>query len=235
MNKKPDKRIFGLTQNELLIFVILGGLLLCVIVLFVGYIIYNLSRPNPIAVLLPTSIPQPIQQSVQPNIKPTNSPLPVKPSDTPIPQPTLTRAPTYTPAPTNTPQMGTFNNPVPIGVGYTFPGFGTLTVVSSSWIPGQTGFAIVDISFSCQRPAGQKCDTGDFMFDALGGSGNGYGREFDTAIPDPWFGTFNNPPVYGGGVEKGFAGFLITKNENILLMRVRLFLEEGELFFKISK
>jgi len=131
-------------------------------------------------------------------------------------------------------QSGTFNNPVPIGVGYTFPGLGTLTVIKSSWFPGQTGFAIVQIFFSCERPAGQECDTGNFMFDALGGSGNGYSREFDSAIPEPDFGTFINPPVYGGGVEKGYAGFLIKNNESTLMMRVQLLYEDGEFFFTIS-
>ena len=43
-----------------------------------------------------------------------------------------------------------------------------------------------------------------------------------------------NPPLYGGGVENGNIGFLITKNETTLKMRVNLFLKEGEVYFKIS-
>ena len=71
------------------------------------------------------------------------------------------------------------------------------------------------------------------MLDALGASGNGYEEKFDTTIPSPTFG-YDTPPVYGGGTVKGYAGFLIDKNETSLMMRVKLFLENGEIFFKIS-
>ena len=153
MNNKPNNRIFGMTQTELIIVVIMGGLLLCVIVLFGGYIFYDLNRPTPVAVVLPTSIPQNF-------IQPTNSPLPILPPNTPIPQPTFTTTPTSIPAPTTSSQIGTFNSPIPIGIGYKFPGLGTMTVVRSSWLSGQTGFAIVALSFICERPADQECDTG---------------------------------------------------------------------------
>jgi len=231
MNNKSNNRIFGMTKTELTILVIMGGLLLCVIMLFGGYIIYDLNRPIPAAVIPPTAIPQVV-------IQPTNSPLPIQPN-TPIPQPVFTPTPTYIPAPTtstSTSEFGTFNNPVPIGVGYTFPGLGTMTVINSSWLSGQTGFAIVALSFVCERPADQECDTGvgGFMFSALGNSGNGYSKDNDTSIPSPDFGSFMNPPLYGGGVENGNIGFLITQNETSLKMRVNLFLKEGEVYFKIS-
>lgn len=201
MKNKSNNRIFGMTKTEFTILVTMGGLLLCVLMLFGGYIIYDLSRPVPAAVLPPTTVPQVVIQ-------------PTKDSS----------------------QTGTFNNPVPIGIGYTFPGLGTLTVTKSSWIAGQTGYAIVSLSFVCERPADQECDTGvgGFMFSALGDSGNGYSQDYDSSIPSPDFGSFMNPPLYGGGVENGNVGFLITQNETSLKMRVNLFLKEGEVYFKIS-
>lgn len=57
MNEKINKRILGMTQTELLILVAMGGLLLCVLLLF-GYIIY-VNRSNLVATLPPTSILQP--------------------------------------------------------------------------------------------------------------------------------------------------------------------------------
>ena len=127
MNKNPNNRIFGMTQNELIILITMGGLLLCVIILFGGYIIYNLNRSGPVAVIPPTSMPQPV-------IQPTNPPLPIQSPNNPVPQPTFTSAPTNISAPTTSSKFGTFNNPVPIGIGYTFPGFGTLTVIKFSWL-----------------------------------------------------------------------------------------------------
>jgi hypothetical protein len=79
MNKKANNKIFGMTQTELLILVTMGGLLLCVIFLFGGYILYDLNRPNTVAVLPPTSI------------------LPAGSSNTPVPQPMSTTAPTIQP------------------------------------------------------------------------------------------------------------------------------------------
>lgn len=230
MNKKSNNRILGMTQTELIIFVTMGGLLLCAIALFGGYILYDLNRSNPVAILPQTSTPQLITQ-------PTNSPLPLQPSSTPFPQPILITTPTLIPVPTTADQIGTFYNPIPIGVGYTYPGFGTLTVMDSSWQPGQTGFAIVKLSFTCERPASQECDlvvSGHFVLSALGNSGNGYNQEFDSAIPEPGFGSFTNPPLYGGGIETGYVGFLITGDESSLLMRAQIFLQEGDVYFKIS-
>ena len=91
MNKKTNNRILGMTRTEFLILATMGSLLRCVMALFGGYIIYDLNRSNPVAVLPPTSMPQPIQ--------PTNSPLPIKPSDTPIPQFTEIPLPSETPIP----------------------------------------------------------------------------------------------------------------------------------------
>lgn len=100
MNKKTNKRILGMTKTEFLILVTMGGLLLCVLALFGGYIIYDLNRANSVAVLPPTSMPQSIiQPTIQPTLQPTNSPLPVKPLDTLIPQSTETLLPSETPIP----------------------------------------------------------------------------------------------------------------------------------------
>jgi hypothetical protein len=227
MNHKTNNRIFGMNKTEFTILVTMGGLLLCVITLFGGYIIYDLNRPAPVAVIPPTSIPQVV-------IQPTNSPLPSQPN-TPTPLPVFTPTPTDIPAPTAaSPPIGTFNNPVPIGVGYTFPGFGTLTVLNSSWLSGQTGFAIVKLSFVCERPAGQECDLFRFMLSALGNSGNGYNQKYESAIPKPRFGSIANPPLYGGGTETGYVGFLIKGNESSLLMRGQIFSQDGDVYFKIS-
>ena len=58
MDKKQKNRIFGLTERELLIFAIMGGSLLCVIIVFGGYIIYDLNRANPDTASPRTSIQQ---------------------------------------------------------------------------------------------------------------------------------------------------------------------------------
>jgi hypothetical protein len=230
----------SISKIEWVIIGVLGGVAILIVaivgILFLSQTLKAASAP------IPTNLPAsnanlPIAQP-----SPQPSSLNSIPSLTYTPLPTQTQAPTVTDTPLSTPttaptikpSLGTFTNPVPIGIGYKFPGFGTLTVINSSWLPGQTGFAIVKLSFSCERPADQKCDTGNFMLDALGGSGNGYKQEFDTAIPNPTFGTFDNPPVYGGGVENGYAGFLVTNSESALIMRVQLFLQDGEFYFKIS-
>ena len=145
---------------------------------------------------------------------------------------------TSTPVSAVAPQLGTFDNPIPIGSGYNYPGLGTLTVIESEWIPGQTGFAIVKLSFTCERPANQECDifiSDSFMFDALGDSGNGYSEEYNSVIPEPNFAWPLNPPLYGGGTETGYIGLLITNNENSLIMRARTFFEDGYVYFKISQ
>jgi hypothetical protein len=256
-NQKPQ-RYLNLTRNELTIIVVLGGLLLCVLAVFGIYIMYDLSRPLAVAAA-PSAIPQTESSQTQlqsPSPHPVAYPtLPAEwtatsnpgPSATKTPQPTVTTGPSNTPAPTNTPgptlappatataPVATFNNPVPIGTSYTWPGTGTLTVKKSDWKPGQTGYAIVLLSFSCERPADQTCDTGHFLLHAVGGSGNGYSRGFDTAIPEPGFGSFTNPPPHGGGHEEGYAGFLITSSETTLAMQVGIFLQDGEWYFKLSK
>jgi hypothetical protein len=230
----------SISKIEWVIIGVLGGVAILIVaivgILFLSQTLKAASATIPTN--LPASIANPLIAQPSPQPSTLNS-IPAL-TDTPLPSqtqaPTVTDTPLSTPttAPTIKPSLGTFNNPVPIGIGYKFPGFGTLTVINSSWLSGQTGFAIVKLSFSCERPADQKCDTGNFMLDALGGSGNGYKQEFDTAIPNPTFGTFDNPPVYGGGVENGYAGFLVTNSESALIMRVQLFLQDGEFYFKIS-
>lgn len=108
MNKRPNQRILGMTQSELLILFIMGSLLFCTLIIFAGYIIYT-NRSLTVAVIPSTSIPsQPTQPlpsagpiiptlgttiqlpTVPPTIAlPTNTPLP---SETPI-LPTLTQQP----------------------------------------------------------------------------------------------------------------------------------------------
>lgn len=110
-----------------------------------------------------------------------------------------------------------------------------MTVEESRWRPGQTGLAIVYLSFACERPADQACDTGDFLLDAVGKSGSGYKREFESAIPEPDFGSFVNPDVYGGATEKGYVGFLITQHETSLMMKAVIMYQNEEVFFNISE
>lgn len=133
--------------------------------------------------------------------------------------------------------LGTYNNPVQVGNGFRFAGHGTMTVTEARWQPGQTGVAVVEISFTCERPADQPCDTGDFMFDAVGSSGVTYQQEYSGAVPEPPFGSFMNDEVYGGGTQTGYVGFLITGSEEWLMMRVEIFLEieRDPVFFTISR
>jgi hypothetical protein len=225
MNKKAKKRILGLTQREFLILATMGGLVLCIMVLFGGYIIYDLNRPIP-AAPPPTSMPQLIvQQTITP------SPVP----STPISEITSTIAPTNTPVSTSSDLLGTYENPVPMGTDYTFPEFGTLTVVKSYWSPGQTGLAIAELSFTCELPAGQECRLQlAFRLDALGSTGNGYKQPFDATVPLPEFISLLNPPIFGGGTITGNVGFVITNEENFLLMRVQHFPDRVTYFFRIS-
>jgi hypothetical protein len=168
--------------------------------------------------------------------------VPMRPPATNPPAATSALSPTQAPPTLMSPstsgnQIGTFNNPVPIGTGYKYPGFGTLTVINSGWLPNQTGMAIVKLSFTCERPAGQECDlaaTESFQLSVLGNSGNGYNQEFNSTIPEPGFGVFDNPPLYGGGTQTGYVGFLITGNENSLLMRAQIFLQQSYVYIKIS-
>lgn len=139
-----------------------------------------------------------------------------------------------TPVPVPTAVLGKRNNPVSLGTGYLFPGFGTMTVSTSQWRAGNTGIAVVFIQFRCERPSDQLCDTSDFLLDAVGASGNVYERQYESTIPDPAFGEFMNSDVYGGGTVSGYAGFLITGSENSLQMRVNVFLEDIEVFFVIG-
>jgi len=193
-------------------------------------------QPNSEKIAIAIGLTQTAAALTEPKI----SKSPVVPSNIPLLEnttgPTKTPSPTRTLSPTNTPVIGTFDNPIPISLSYRFPGYGTLKVNSSSWMPGQTGLAIVELSFECERPADQECRTGDFMFDVLGGSGNGYTPAFDSGIPTPHFGSFINPPIFGGGVEKGYYGFLITEKEDLLKMRVHILfdLNKDDVFYTIS-
>jgi hypothetical protein len=97
MNKKANKRILGMTQTNLLILITMSGLLLCVIVLFGGYVIYELNRPIPVAIP-PTSMPTLI---TQPSVHLTNTST-LEPRATARPTETLFVIPTITAIPTET-------------------------------------------------------------------------------------------------------------------------------------
>lgn len=270
-NKAQDRlgKFLGMTRNELLILLIMGGLLVCVVMAFEGYILYTASRAVPTQAAMAftppsTSTPAlyvpapsltgwPTDTATGPTVVPTRTRRPtLTPSLSPTPRPTRTPTLTPSPRPTRTPtitvsptrptlapptatvQAGTSGNPVAMGSGFTLPDMGTLTVITSSWAPGQTGLAIVDLSFVCERPTGRRCDTSTLMLDVLGGSGSGYERVFDPAIPEPSFGSYLRPHLYGGETERGNAGFLINNGESSLMMRVRIFLQDGESFFWIG-
>jgi hypothetical protein len=90
MNQKVVGRIFGMTRKQFLILMSMGGLFVCVVLLFGAFFIYNesLSFFNAPLPMMPTAI------------QVTNSPIPVNPSDTPSPQPTFTTSPTLLPTET---------------------------------------------------------------------------------------------------------------------------------------
>ena len=149
---------------------------------------------------------------------------------------TFTITPTFTPSQTRTPRpsptvaLGSRSNPVPQGTNYRFPGYGTVSVVSS-WLPGQTGLAVVSVSFYCERPTSQKCNVLDFMLDAVGSSGTTYPQAFETGIPQPGFWDFMTADVFGGGSKTGYAGFLVNQQENDLQIRVQIMYQPHEIFF----
>ncbi len=127
--------------------------------------------------------------------------------------------------------MGAFLNPIPMGTGRTFPGLGTLTVIQSSWSPGKTGLAVLDLAFSCERPSGQQCSLDNLIIHAVGSSGHSYIRYFDPSIPQPPFGMNENAVLDGGASEWGYWGFLISESETSLKLGVQVFLQDGETFF----
>jgi hypothetical protein len=93
---------------------------------------------------------------------------------------------------------------------------------------------MVQLSFVCARPIGKECKTSALLLNAVGGSGSGYKRVFDPAIPEPGFGYDLNARLYGGGTETGNAGFLVQNGERSLMMLVQVFLKEGRVFFWIG-
>lgn len=251
-------RFLGLTRNELEMLLFLGGMLVCVALAFGGYVIYNTGQAAPGG--LPSPSRKPSRTLIPTGTHPSYYPAPslanwvsgTPATDTPTIRPTRTRAPTSTPRPTSTPtstwtpmpptpvpptatvQLGTAGNPAPIGSALTLPDLGALTVTRSSWLPGQTGLAILELSFVCERPPGSECHTDRLILDAIGSSGTGYQRAFDTAIPQPRFGYGLGAPLYAGGVETGSTGFTIKGNERSIVMRVQIFLQEGQFFFWIG-
>ncbi len=261
MDQGPLGKFLGLTKNELRIFLPMSGLFGCVVMLFASYVLYTSVRAVPAsatptfpalempstptvyqpAPVLLTGWPPWTPGTAGPTKAPTRTPRPTAtPSRTKTPSPTRTPTATATPtltktvAPTATIQFGTSGHPIPIGSGFVFPDFGILTVTNSSWSPGQTGLAIVNLNFVCTRPAGARCATNKLILDALGGSGIGYERVFDPGVPQPSFGYYLGAGLYGGETENGTAGFLIKNAESTLVMRVQIFLEGGEFFFRIG-
>lgn len=162
---------------------------------------------------------------------PTNTPKPTEP-----PRATNTPKPTKTPAPTKAPKVGTRSNPVAVGTGYDFPGYGPMKVTEGRYAPGTTGIAIANISFTCTRPSDQSCSVLDFLLDAIGSSGTNYEQEFSSSVPEPSFWDFMTDDVYGGGTKEGYAGFLIKQPEDSVLMRVSVgFSSDDPVFFVITK
>jgi hypothetical protein len=100
MAKKSNKRILGMRQTEFLTLGILGGILLCILVIGGGYIIYSLNGSSSVAAVSPISAvpsitPEPAQSLPTPTTKPTQTatprPLPtLTPFNTVIPTPALT-------------------------------------------------------------------------------------------------------------------------------------------------
>ena len=160
---------------------------------------------------------------------PTYTPYP---TFTPYPTPILT--PTNLPTPSNTPIIGTFENPVLIGREYLLPGYGRMTVMGSNWGTEQLGLAIIYLSFTCDRPQNQTCNTNDFILEAIGETGKVYPRDFTAEIPKPKFSEFGHSEIRGGETTKGFVGFLITQPESTLVLHVRVLFQDTEAFFKIS-
>ncbi len=192
-----------------------------------------------------TGWPSGTPATMLPSLTPTRTPRPTAtatrtkiPTSTPTltPTSTLTSTATSSPTPTTTPTatsapLGTFLNPVPMGSDFPLPGLGTLSVVESSWSPGQIGIASMELSFRCERPAGQSCDIGDLLVHAEGSSGRSYIRQFDPAIPKPAFALYGTPRLESGATQQGYIGFLIDQAENTLRMSIQVFLQEGEFYF----
>lgn len=216
---------------------ILAGIVsvLCLAATILVAVVYYSSAIPPSAASVPQAPPsstQPPGDAAALQILPTEA----IPTSTPTPASTSAAAQPPTPSPSPTTVLGTFDNPVPLGLPFTIPGLGSLTVTSTQWVPGQTGFAISQLTFTCERPPSQICDTAHFMLNAVGSSGNGYAREFDTAIPGPSFGDIFDGDLYGGATESGNVGFLVTNTEQSLLMSVEIFLkiEDPTIFFRVS-
>ncbi|MEI7846901.1 MAG: hypothetical protein WCK35_13955 [Chloroflexota bacterium] len=85
MGKMTDQKILGMTRRELFILGSLGGLLLCVVLAFLGYIFYDQNRPvqtvvglptqTNIIVLQPTDLPS-VQASITPVLPIIETPRP---------------------------------------------------------------------------------------------------------------------------------------------------------------
>ncbi len=160
--------------------------------------------------------------------------------------PTYTPYPTYTPLPTpkpsptaasistDIPRIGTFEKPVLIGREHVIPGYGRMKVLGTNWKSEQTGLAIIYLSFTCERPPNQICNTSDFILEAIGDSGKVYPPDFSSEIPQPEFGALEQSEVQSDETVKGFVGFFIDQPESTLILHVRVLLRDIEAYFKIS-
>lgn len=164
--------------------------------------------------------------------------IPAPPTYTPYPTFTAYPTPILTPtnilAPSNTPIIGAIENPVLIGREYLIPGYGIMKVLGSNWGSEQLGIAIIYLSFTCDRPHNQTCNTDEFILEAIGETGKVYPRDFTAEIPKPRFSEFGRSEIQGGETTKGFVGFLITQPESALVLHVRVLFQDIEAFFRIS-
>ncbi len=89
----------------------------------------------------------------------------------------------------------------------------------------------MELSFRCERAAGQWCDTADVNVHAVGGSGQNYIRKFNRIIPEPSFAWSGSDQLDPGETENGYLGFLIGQSETTLRMSVQVYLVKGQFYF----
>lgn len=205
-------------------------------ILYLGgiFLIFGIMVGSFLSVYFSSRILPPLQQYGLIESPPTYTPYPTY---TPFPIETSIPMPVELPnSPSASPVIGSKEKPVPIGKEHIIPGYGEMTVVGAYTPSGESGLAIVYLSFVCKLPQEQLCDTTDFILEAIGASGNVYLRDFSPEIPRPGFGTLGNSEIHGGESTEGFAGFMITQPEPSLILHVSVFLHKDiEAFFQMSR
>lgn len=143
-------------------------------------------------------------------------------------------------------EVGTKNNPVPLGNkyldppgGYKFPGIGTLVIYESSWDPNVDGVMNLFMALICDPPYTQQCAPSMFTLNAVGGSGTTY----DVLTTDDYLSQVSplfeiNPQtqdILGNPLKiyRGFTYFNLTKQEKHLVLRVHLSGQQDDVFFKM--